>query len=66
MPDAELHARRLKQILLDTHHKPELEALKRLIRNWRSPGAPGQDAFNRGVVRALDEIQRRLDALLRA
>lgn len=66
MPDAELHARRMKQILLDTCENRELQELKRLVRNWRSPGGPGQDAFNRAVVRAIDHIQRRMDALLRA
>ncbi|MCG8408086.1 MAG: hypothetical protein MI923_23045 [Phycisphaerales bacterium] len=55
---------RLRQILLSTSQKPHLAALKRMVRNWRQPGA-GQDAINRAMIRAMDEIQERLDALLK-
>lgn len=56
---------RLRQILLNTTEKPNLMSLKRMVRNWRQPGTPGQDAVNRAMIRAIDEIQQRLDALLR-
>jgi phosphoribulokinase len=56
--------RRLKSLPLSTHGKPNLEHLKRLVRHWSQSGT-GQEGVNRAVVRALDEIQNRLDALLR-
>ena len=65
MPPEQIDARRFKQLLLITHAKPRLEELKRQVRGWRGAGAPGQDAINRAVVRAIDEIQQRIDALIR-
>ena len=59
-----LELRRLKSLLLATHGKPNLEHLKRLVRHWSQSGT-GQEGVNRAIVRALDEIQNRLDVLLR-
>ncbi len=56
---------RMKQLLMSTADKPKLYALKNMIRNWQTPGAPGQDAINRAMVRAIDELQNRLDSLLK-
>ncbi len=65
MSTSEFQLLRMTQILMSTAEKPKLYALKNMIRNWQTPGAPGQDAINRAVVRALDELQNRLDALLK-
>jgi len=56
---------RLKQILLSTRDRRHLDRLKRLVRKWQSPGAPGQDAVNRALIRSMDELHQRLDGLLR-
>ncbi len=56
---------RMKQILLHTRGTQHLDALKRMVRNWRTPGAPGQDGVNRALIRAVDELHNRLDALLK-
>lgn len=56
---------RLRQLLLSTHAKPQMETLKRMIRKWQSSQSTGQDAVNRAVVRALDELHNRLDVLLK-
>ncbi|HUN80298.1 MAG TPA: hypothetical protein VMV81_02200 [Phycisphaerae bacterium] len=61
---ATIEMQRFKSLLLATQSKPQLEHLKRLVRNWSQRG-PGQDGVNRAMVRALDEVQNRLDALLR-
>ncbi len=65
MSTSEFQLLRMKQLLMSTADKPQLYALKRMVRNWQTPGAPGQDAINRAAVRALDEIQNRLDAPLK-
>ncbi len=64
MPE-DLQMRRMKQILMLSSQKPMLLALKKRVRNWKTPGAPNQDGVNRAIVRALDEIQNRLDSLMR-
>lgn len=56
---------RMRRILRNTSRKAALEDLKLMLRNWRSAGAPGQDALNRAIIRALNEAHERLDALLR-
>lgn len=65
MANGQVEILRLKQILLSTSSKIHLAELKRQIRRWQQPGAPGQDAINRAMVRAIDEVQSRLDALIR-
>lgn len=56
---------RMKQLLLSTRGTQHLDDLKRMIRKWPTPGAPGQDGINRALIRALDEMHRRLDVLLK-
>ncbi len=56
---------RLRQLLLSTHEKQRLEALKDLVRKWYASGNTGQDAINRAVVRAIEEVQHRLDQLIK-
>jgi hypothetical protein len=53
------------QLLLATYARPNLDELKRQVRGWHSNGSPGQDAINRAMVRALDELHARIDALTR-
>ena len=65
MANTDLDANRLKQLLLATYARPNLDELRRQVRGWRSTGAPGQDAINRAFVRALDELHGRIDALSR-
>jgi hypothetical protein len=60
-----LDTNRLKQLLLTAHERPKLEELKRQVRGWHSSGAPGQDAINRAVVRAIDDLHARMDVLLK-
>lgn len=56
---------RLRQLILSTHAKPQMETLKRMVRKWQSPRSTGQDAVNRAMVRALDELHNRIDVLLK-
>ncbi len=65
MAHTDLDANRLKQLLLATYPRPHLDELRRQVRGWNSHGAPGQDAINRALVRALDELHARIDALTR-
>ncbi len=65
MPDNSVNATRLKQLLLSTSSKPQLEKLKRQVRKWSpSGGATGQEAINRAMVQAVDELHARIDLLL--
>ena len=63
--EGSVEANRLKPLLLTTHERPRLEDLKRQVRGWHSSGAPGQEAINRAVVRAIDELHARIDVLLK-
>jgi hypothetical protein len=65
MANTDLDANRLKQLLLATFARPNLDELKRQVRGWHSTGSPGQDAINRATVRAIEELHMRLDALLK-
>ena len=56
---------RMKQILSCTMENVPLQELKRLVRQWASPGIGQQDAINRAMIRSIDRLQTRLDALLR-
>ena len=61
----EATASRMRLLLLATHSKPRLEELKRQVRRWQTKGSMGQDAINRAIVRAIDEVQERMDTLLK-
>lgn len=65
MIDANHAFTRMRQILLSTADKQRLMTLKDLVRNWHSSGGAGQDAINRAVVRAIEEVQNRLDQLMK-
>lgn len=56
---------RMKVLLIATHEKPQLAKLKRTLRKWNFRSDIGQHAINLAIVNAIDEIQTRLDALIR-
>lgn len=56
---------RMRGLLIATHEKPHLTKLKRVVRKWNHRSEIGQHAINVAIVNAIDEIQTRLDALIR-